>query len=399
MSERDRDRHGDRDRHEDQVQHGDQDRHEDRDRHGDRDRHPRSPVPPSRGYDPQSGAEAPGRHITSPGQERRDTEYWSYLPGSQLDRSGYDEGRRPPVSTADLYRPDNDRHQPPEDPYGRRRQDHDNRYRPDYNERHRSSPEDLYGQRRQDHIPGPTDDWYRLERRSGFSLSPRWDRRREGDNERQRSRPEDSYNRRQQEPRPIPPPAGRHQPQAGEPRDDRQQEPHPIPSPARRHQPQSRGPRVKPPVEFPRDLPVRPTEGKPKVPKSSTIAPGHLPVYLAICDNPDDRPTPNQWSFYTPYANGETGTLISANVVAGKWAVVFSRNYEPANTKYKIWFFYLGQVSQASVKDFSHLRGREPSKIPDGELEEVTRVIPLPRSELRVSFALDNTISPHQHSE
>jgi hypothetical protein len=138
---------------------------------------------------------------------------------------------------------------------------------------------------------------------------------------------------------------------------------------------------------------VIPSEGRPRVPPTSTIAPGHQPVYLVIFGNHDDQPGPNHWGFYIPYPkDGEVGTVISANVVLGKWKVQFSRNYMPDVSRRGLWFFYLGQVSQASVSDYSHLPGRTLFNDPDGELEEVTRAIPLPRSELKVSFALDNTI-------
>ena len=149
-----------------------------------------------------------------------------------------------------------------------------------------------------------------------------------------------------------------------------------------------------PPVEFPTDLPVRPSCRRPRVPQTSTIAPGHRPVYLAIFDNPEGESGPNHWGLYVPYVNDESGTMISANRVSEQWKIQFSRNYAPGMSRFLVWFFYLGQVPKGSFTDYSHLPGRQYSSNPDGELEEVTKAIPLPRSELRVSFGQDNNFTP-----
>jgi hypothetical protein len=329
-----------------------------------------------------------------------------------------------PGPTADLYRSDYGRDRPPpEHPNDRRRQDYipgptADLYRPDYGRdrsladlyrldygRDRPPPEHPNDRRRQDHIPAPTADRYHLD-----YIGRQQDRDRERDNERERPLPEGPDDRRRQEPRPIPRPAERRQhdrdrerdnergrPLPEGPDDRRRQEPRPIPRPAERRQLETSGHHQsseRPPVEFPTDLPVRPSCRRPRVPQTSTIAPGHRPVYLAIFDNPVGESGPNHWGLYVPYANDESGTMTSANRSSGQWKIQFSRNYGPNMSRFLVWFFYLGQVPQGSFTDYSHLLGRQYSDSPDGELEEVTRAIPLPRSELRVSFDLDNNLTP-----
>jgi hypothetical protein len=324
-----------------------------------------------------------------------------HIPGPTADlyRSDYGRDRPPPEHpndrrrqdyipgpTADLYRPDYGRDRPPpERPNDRRRQDYipgptADLYRPDYGRdrsladlyrldygRDRPPPEHPNDRRRQDHIPAPTADRYHLD-----YIGRQQDRDRERDNERERPLPEGPDDRRRQEPRPIPRPAERRQLET-----------------SGHHQSSER-----PPVEFPTDLPVRPSCRRPRVPQTSTIAPGHRPVYLAIFDNPVGESGPNHWGLYVPYANDESGTMTSANRSSGQWKIQFSRNYGPNMSRFLVWFFYLGQVPQGSFTDYSHLLGRQYSDSPDGELEEVTRAIPLPRSELRVSFDLDNNLTP-----
>jgi hypothetical protein len=292
------------------------------------------------------------------------------VPTADRYHPGYERG-----PTADRYRPVHGHDRPPPGhPNDRRRQDHipgptADLYRPVHGH-DRPPPEYPNDRRRQDHIPGPTADRYRPDYMEGQQ-----DRDRERDNERERPLPEGPDDRRRQEPRPIPRPAERRQ----------------LETRGRRHDHQSS---EQPPVEFPTDLPVRPSFRRPRVPQTSTIAPGHRPVYLAIFDNPTGESGPNHWGLYVPYANDESGTMISANRVSEQWKIQFSRNYAPNMSKFLVWFFYLGQVPQGSFTDYSYLLGRQHSDSPDGELEEVTRAIPLPRSELRVSFDLDNNLTP-----